>query len=147
MRREDTSRKEARERKKARKAEALAKQNEEVKRLKALKMREIRQRLDTVSKESGLTTEGMGYFPSGRSDLECTVCWTELESLDIEGEWDPAKHDAQMANIYGADANANADEVADVSMAGLYFLSGFTNRPMICRTGNLPGMTKSILLI
>jgi protein KRI1 len=64
VRREDTSRKEARERKKVRKAEALAKQNEEVKRLKALKMREIRQQLNTVSKESGLTAEGTGYFPS-----------------------------------------------------------------------------------
>jgi hypothetical protein len=47
------------------------------------------------------------------------VCWTELESLDVAGEWDPAKHDAQMANIYGTDADV--DEVVDVSMTGLYF--------------------------
>ena len=52
------------------------------------------------------------------------MCWTELESLDIEGEWDPAKHDAQMANIYGADADADADEVADVSMNRLILMRG-----------------------
>lgn len=58
VRREDTSRKEARERKKARKAEEIAKKNEEVKRLKALKMREIRQKLNLVSKESGFAEDG-----------------------------------------------------------------------------------------
>lgn len=58
VRREDAPRKEARERKKARKEEALARKNEEVKRLKALKLREIREKLNIVSKESGFTAEG-----------------------------------------------------------------------------------------
>jgi protein KRI1 len=59
VRREDTSRKDARERKKARKAEALARKNEDVKRLKALKLREIRKKLNIVSKESEFTVEGV----------------------------------------------------------------------------------------
>lgn len=58
VRREDTSRKDARDRKKARKMDEIAKKNEEVKRLKALKMREIRQKLDLVSKESGFAEDG-----------------------------------------------------------------------------------------
>lgn len=38
--------------------EEIAKKNEEVKRLKALKMREIRQKLNLVSKESGFAEDG-----------------------------------------------------------------------------------------
>lgn len=58
VRREDTTRKEARERRKARKEEEIARKTEEVKRLKALKMREIRRKLDLVSKEGGIAPEG-----------------------------------------------------------------------------------------
>lgn len=54
VRREDTTRKDARERRKERKAEEIARRTEEVKRLKALKMREIRKRLDLVGKEGGI---------------------------------------------------------------------------------------------
>lgn len=38
--------------------EEIAKKNDEVKRLKALKMREIRQKLNLVSKESGFAEDG-----------------------------------------------------------------------------------------
>lgn len=34
----------------------------------------------------------------------------ELEELDLDGEWDPEKHDAQMASLY-ADEVVEPDEV------------------------------------
>lgn len=53
VRREDTTRKDARERKKQRKEEELLKRKEEVKRLKGLKMKEIRTKLDKIGREGG----------------------------------------------------------------------------------------------
>lgn len=54
VRREDTTRKEARERKKQRKEEELLKKKEEVKRLKGLKMKELRAKLDMIGREGGI---------------------------------------------------------------------------------------------
>ena len=53
VRREDTSRKEAREKRKARKEEELLRKKEEVKRLKALKMKEVRAKLERIGHEGG----------------------------------------------------------------------------------------------
>ena len=53
VRREDTTRKDARERRKQRKEEELAKRKEEVKRMKALKMGEIRRKLEVIGREGG----------------------------------------------------------------------------------------------
>ena len=53
VRREDTTRKEARERKKQRKEEELAKKKEDVKRLKGLKMKELRVNLERIGREGG----------------------------------------------------------------------------------------------
>ena len=53
MRREDTTRKEAREKRKARKEEELLKKREEVKRLKALKIKELRAKLERIGHEGG----------------------------------------------------------------------------------------------
>lgn len=53
VRREDTTRKDARERKKERKAARLQEKKEEVKRLKALKMKEIRAKLEKIGHEGG----------------------------------------------------------------------------------------------
>ena len=53
VRREDTSRKDARERKKQRKEEELAKKREEVKRLKGLKMKELKAKLERIGREGG----------------------------------------------------------------------------------------------
>ncbi|KAL0955705.1 hypothetical protein HGRIS_001925 [Hohenbuehelia grisea] len=87
VRREENPRKEARERKKQRKEEELAKKKEEVKRLKSLKMKEIRSKLEKVGKEGG-------------KDLDRD---TALQELDLEGDWDPDAHDRQMSGIYGGD--------------------------------------------
>lgn len=62
VRRQDSSRKAERERRKQRKEEELAKKKEEVKRLKSLKMKEIREKLERIGKEGGKKvdeTEGM----------------------------------------------------------------------------------------
>lgn len=53
VRREDTTRKDARERRKARKEEELVKKKEEVKRLKGLKMKDLRSKLERIGKEGG----------------------------------------------------------------------------------------------
>ena len=53
VRREESSRKEARERKKQRKEEELAKKREEVKRLKGLKMKDLRAKLERIGREGG----------------------------------------------------------------------------------------------
>ncbi|KAI0785892.1 KRI1-like family C-terminal-domain-containing protein [Abortiporus biennis] len=92
VRREDTTRKEARERRKARKEEELLKKKEEVKRLKSLKMKDLREKLEQVGKEGGMTLEES----------------QALQELDLEADWDPEKHDRQMADIY-----ANVDIVDD----------------------------------
>ncbi|KAK0228294.1 KRI1-like family C-terminal-domain-containing protein [Armillaria fumosa] len=93
VRREDTTRKDARERRKARKEEELQKKKEEVKRLKSLKMKEIRVKLDRIGREGGKNFEA---DPA-------------LETLDLDADWDPEVHDAKMEELYGAD-----EEVEDV---------------------------------
>ena len=57
VRREDTGRKEAREKRKARKEEELLRKREEVKRLKALKLKELRAKLERIGHEGGKRLE------------------------------------------------------------------------------------------
>lgn len=57
VRRQDTTRKEAREKRKARKEEELLKKKEEVNRLKALKMKDLRAKLERISREGGKRLE------------------------------------------------------------------------------------------
>ncbi|XP_006461453.1 hypothetical protein AGABI2DRAFT_143340 [Agaricus bisporus var. bisporus H97] len=112
VRREDSKRKEARERKKSRKQEELEKKKEEVRRLKALKMREVRRKLEKVGIEGGLikSSKSNGQAKKSRSEED----WDEengggdeglemddaLKELDLEGDWDPEKHDRQMAGLF-----------------------------------------------
>ncbi|CCM05885.1 uncharacterized protein FIBRA_08122 [Fibroporia radiculosa] len=84
VRREDSSRKEAREKRKARKEEELLRKREEVKRLKALKMKDLRAKLEKIGKEGGTN------FHESKA----------LQDLDLEGDWDPGAHDRQMAELY-----------------------------------------------
>ncbi|KAJ3919714.1 KRI1-like family C-terminal-domain-containing protein [Lentinula edodes] len=110
IRREDTTRKEARERRKKRREEEIEKKREEVKRMKALKMKELRMRLDRIGKQGGKNAED---DPA-------------LQELDLEGEWDPEAHDRQMAALYGDDADYDEDgkpswdddiNIGDIAMA------------------------------
>ncbi|EIN06607.1 Krr1-domain-containing protein [Punctularia strigosozonata HHB-11173 SS5] len=89
VRREDTARKEAREKRKARKEEEKLKKREEVKRLKALKMKELKAKLELIGKEAGRT-------------------WTEAEeerALDLDADWDPIAHEKQMGALYGQEGS------------------------------------------
>ncbi|PVF96620.1 Krr1-domain-containing protein [Serendipita vermifera] len=85
VRRQDTSRKEAREKRKQRKEEEKAMKKEEVNRLKALKMREIREKVERIEREGG-----KGVKSEALRGLE----------EDLDEEWDPAKHDRQMREMY-----------------------------------------------
>ena len=106
VRRQDTTRKEARERRAARKEEELLQKREEVKRLKALKLKELQRKLQRVGQEGGL---GNINQHQGIANLEpyCTELLRDpiiaLQDLDLEGDWDPDAHDRQMAGIYSQD--------------------------------------------
>ncbi|KAG8221253.1 KRI1-like family-domain-containing protein [Butyriboletus roseoflavus] len=60
---------------------------EELVRLKALKANELRRKLEKVSSEGGL---------GGISD-------EAVAHLDLDADWDPSKHDAQIAELYCGD--------------------------------------------
>ncbi|KAJ2918313.1 hypothetical protein MD484_g2130, partial [Candolleomyces efflorescens] len=99
VRREESKRKEARERKKARKDEELAKKKEEVRMLKSLKMKDIKRKLERIGMESGLLkgkqSKNRGEEEGGE-DIDAA-----LQDLDLEGDWDPEKHDRQLQELFG----------------------------------------------
>ena len=109
VRRQDTTRKEARERRKARKEEELLQKREEVKRLKALKMKELRRKLERIGKEGGLQHidkhQGIIQPRPTFSTGPLKILIVALQDLDLEGDWDPDAHDRQMAGIYTQDDN------------------------------------------
>ncbi|KAH0829126.1 KRI1-like family C-terminal-domain-containing protein [Lanmaoa asiatica] len=93
-RRESTTRRDARARKKERQeAEKQQQRKEELARLKALKAKELRRKLEMVSSEGDL---------GGIGD-------EALAHLDLDADWDSSKHDAQMAELYGGDDDIEAD--------------------------------------
>lgn len=67
-RRQDTTRKDARKRKKERKQAELEKRKEEVRRLRALKMRELKHKLEKVGREGGLEVDGKLFPPSNAAE-------------------------------------------------------------------------------
>ena len=101
VRRQDTTRKEARERRRERKEEELRKRKEEVKRMKALKMREIKRKLERIVREGGLKRVGRGIDEEDGS-VE--------DELDLEGDWDPETHDRQMAGLFDRDTEGAEDD-------------------------------------
>jgi protein KRI1 len=108
VRRQDTTRKEARERRKERKEEEFRKRQEEVKRMKALKMREIKRKLDMVGREGGLKNIGGddGFVDEA------------LQGLDLEGDWDPENHDRQMAELFDEAAEVVDDDDVELDQDG-----------------------------
>jgi len=81
----------------------MEKKREEVRRLKTLKMKEIRRKLDMIGREGGLLN-------SNPTDKGKTIRWEDevegekihdaLKEFDLDGDWDPEKHDQQMASLY-----------------------------------------------
>lgn len=97
VRRVDTTRKEGRERKKQRQEEELEKKHEEVKRLKALKMKEVRRKLERIGREGGVH-----IGPNAEV----------FKEFDLDADWDPEAHDMQMAGLYhdDNDSDVNVDQ-------------------------------------
>ncbi|CAE7135950.1 unnamed protein product [Rhizoctonia solani] len=109
VRRTDTSRKEAREKKKERKAEKILAKKEEVKRLKALKMREIKDKLEKIRMEGGFGGQSKGKQKALEDDDEGLEGYGALGELDLDGDWDPDQHDAQMKSLYAEDGEYEDD--------------------------------------
>ena len=120
VRRQDTTRKEARERRKARKEEELAKKKEEVRRLKALKMREVRRKLEIIGRQAGLKGKEKGKKGFAEDEDDGFID-EALRELDLEGDWNPEKHDQQMAGLFDRDADAFEDDGAGGDEDGLVF--------------------------
>ncbi|CAE6481089.1 hypothetical protein ACGC1H_005199 [Rhizoctonia solani] len=99
VRRTDTTRKDAREKRKERKAEKLLAKQEEVKRLKSLKMREVKEKLEKIRMEGGLG-KSKGKQKAIEDDDEGLEDYGALGNLDLDGDWDPDQHDAQMKSLY-----------------------------------------------
>ncbi|CAE6444104.1 unnamed protein product [Rhizoctonia solani] len=111
VRRADNTRKEAREKKKERKAEKLLAKKEEVKRLKSLKMREVKDKLEKIRVEGGLGKGLKGkqkaVVEDDDDDLED---YGALGKLDLDGDWDPDQHDAQMKQLYAENEEYEDDD-------------------------------------
>jgi protein KRI1 len=72
--------------------------------MKALKMREIKRKLDMVRREGGLEKK-IGHGHDDDDDDDEFVD----ETLDLDGEWDAEKHDRQMAGLFNQDAEVAAE--------------------------------------
>ncbi|TNY18993.1 KRI1-like family C-terminal-domain-containing protein [Rhodotorula diobovata] len=82
----------AREAAKLRKEEEALQRKEELRRLKALKRKEVEERLKQLVEAAGEGTKG-------------------LEEIDLDGEWDEAKHEEAMRKVYGGEyENLEDDE-------------------------------------
>ncbi|GAA5850066.1 hypothetical protein JCM8547_001001 [Rhodosporidiobolus lusitaniae] len=81
----------AREAAKERKEEDKLQRKEEVRRLKALKRKEVEDKLKQLVEAAGEGTKG-------------------LEELDLEGEWDEEKHEEMMRRVYGEEYEGAEDD-------------------------------------
>jgi protein KRI1 len=88
----------------------LAKKKEEVRILKALKMREVRRKLEIIGRQAGLKGKGKGKEEGLADDEDDGVIDEALRELDLEGDWSPEKHDRQMAGLFDRDADAFEDD-------------------------------------
>ncbi|KAH8583419.1 zz domain [Cryptosporidium sp. chipmunk genotype I] len=93
LRRPDERRKLKRKEKKERKAEEKLRMEEELKLLKSMKRKEIIEKLKKIQEISGI---------SGISD----------EKLDLEGDFDPDKHDKYMEELFDDDYNSKKEDLS-----------------------------------
>ncbi|EUC62503.1 Kri1 family protein, partial [Rhizoctonia solani AG-3 Rhs1AP] len=110
VRRTDTTRKDAREKRKERKAEKLLAKQEEVKRLKSLKMREVKEKLEKIRMEGGLGKSKGKQKAIEDDDDEELGDYGALGDLDLDGDWDPDQHDAQMKSLYAENEEYEDDD-------------------------------------
>ncbi|KAK4055204.1 Kinetochore protein Spc24 [Microbotryomycetes sp. JL201] len=81
----------AREAAKERKEQEKQARKEEIRRLKALKRKQVEDKLLQLVQVAGQGTKG-------------------LEELDLEGDWDPEEHDRKMAQVYGEEYGQMEDD-------------------------------------
>lgn len=79
-----TARARARDTAKDRAAEQKLERREEIRRMKALKRKEVEEKLLKLVEAAGEGAEGLG-------------------GMDLETDWDPVEHDRKMAEVYGGD--------------------------------------------
>lgn len=113
VRRQDTTRKEARDRKKARKEEEVEKKREEIRRLKALKMRDVKRKLEIIGRQAGLKKKGKSKDESVPDGEDDGLVDEALRELDLEGDWDPEKYDRQMAGLFDRNDDVFEDDGAN----------------------------------
>jgi len=93
----------------------MERKKEEVRRLKTLKMKEIRRKLDMIGREGGLldsNLKGKGKAVKREDEVEGGNLRDALKEFDLEGDWDPEKHDQQMASLYdGVGDEADVGEI------------------------------------
>jgi len=96
----------------------MEKKKEEVRRLKTLKMKEIRRKLDMIGREGGLLNSNLkGKGKAVRWDeVEGEKTRDALKDFDLEGDWDPEKHDQQMASLY--DGVGDEEDVGEIDEDG-----------------------------
>ncbi|KAH7334864.1 KRI1-like family C-terminal-domain-containing protein [Rhizoctonia solani] len=97
--------------KKERKAEKLLAKKEEVKRLKSLKMREVKEKLEKIRMKAGLGREKRGNKGFVEEDDDDNLeNYGALGELDLDGDWDPDQHDAQMKQLYAENEEYEDDD-------------------------------------
>lgn len=82
-----------------------------MKRLKGLKMKELRSKLERIGREGGKKLdETQGELFERKSIFLILTPFSALMDLDLEGDWDPDSHDRQMTSLYGNDEDFADDK-------------------------------------
>lgn len=84
-----------------------------MKRLKALKLKDLRVKLERIGREGGRSLEeskGERRNVDQEHSWQLILFYVALQDLDLEGDWDPDAHDRQMADIYAEEEGIGADD-------------------------------------
>jgi len=72
--------------------------------MKGLKAKEIRERLEKLGQEGGWETAGKHLTVDCVTNHPHALLSKALVDLDLDGDWDPEKHDQKMAELYADEA-------------------------------------------
>lgn len=89
----------------------MLQKREEVKRLKSLKMKEIREKLERIGKEGGKGADDEGKLLVHKFGSNISYATASaLAQLDLDADWDPDAHDKQMDGLYGNELEEDGEE-------------------------------------